>query len=317
MATILVTGATGFIGSHLIPALLERGHQVRAMTRHPADYDGPGEPVAGDVGNPESLIDALDGVEIAYYLVHSLASEDFEAKDAAAASAFSATAAAASVQRIVYLGGLGRDDEDLSPHLRSRRQVEELLGADGIPVTTLRAAVVIGHGGISWELTRQLVDHLPAMVVPRWVSTRTQPIALPDVIRYLTGVLDVPETIGQTYDIGGPEVLRYADMMQRAARIMKKRSIPMLALPLLTPRLSSGWLSLVTDVDVPTGRNLVDSMTTEVVVGDDTIRRLIPGKLLGYDDAIRLALDSASASAPSRTARAMHTASHRPSGDGP
>ena len=285
------------------------------MTRHPEDYDGPGEPIAGDVGNPESLIDALHAVEIAYYLVHSLASEDFEEKDAAAALAFGATAAAAGVRRIVYLGGLGRDDENLSPHLRSRRQVEQLLGADGVPVTTLRAAVVIGHGGISWELTRQLVDHLPAMVVPRWVSTRTQPIALPDVIRYLTGVLDVPETIGQTYDIGGPEVLRYADMMQRAARIMKHRSIPMLALPLLTPRLSSGWVSLVTDVDVPTGRNLIDSMTTEVVVGDDTIRRLIPGKLVGYDDAVRLALDERGRAEPDRARHAYRKS--LPSGDGP
>jgi uncharacterized protein YbjT (DUF2867 family) len=174
---------------------------------------------------------------------------------------------------------------------------------------------VIGHGGISWELTRQLVDHLPAMVVPRWVRTRTQPIALPDVIRYLTGVLDVPETIGQTYDIGGPEVLRYADMMQRAARIMKHRSIPMLTLPLLTPRLSSGWLSLVTNVDVPTARNLIDSMTTEVVVGDDTIRRLIPGNLVGYDDAVRLALDERGRAEPDRARHAYRKP--LPSGDGP
>jgi len=152
-------------------------------------------------------------------------------------------------------------------------------------------------------------------VGPRWVRTRTQPIALPDVIRYLTGVLDVPETIGQTYDIGGPEVLRYADMMQRAARIMKHRSIPMLTLPLLTPRLSSGWLSLVTNVDVPTARNLIDSMTTEVVVGDDTIRRLIPGNLVGYDDAVRLALDERGRAEPDRARHAYRKP--LPSEDGP
>jgi uncharacterized protein YbjT (DUF2867 family) len=288
--SVLVTGASGFIGSHLVPALMDRGHHVKAMTRRPDTYGGPGEAVAGDVFDPDSLIAPLRGVDVAYYLVHSLDSRDFVDKDAKAAKAFSAAAAAAGVNRIVYLGGLGSDDDALSAHLKSRREVEQLLASDGIPVTSLRAAVVIGNGGISWEITRQLVKHLPAMLGPRWVYTRTQPIALPDVIRYLVGVLDKPESAGVPYEIGGPDVLRYIDMMRRAAHVMKHRKLPVIPVPLLSPRLSSGWLALVTDVDMATARNLIDSMTNEVIVKDDKITRLLPGRLIGYDDAVRLAL---------------------------
>jgi uncharacterized protein YbjT (DUF2867 family) len=289
--TVLVTGASGFVGSHLTRALVDAGHQVRAMTRRPEAYDGPGDPVAGDVGDPESLEKALAGADAAYYLVHSLESEDFEDRDAEAALNFGRAAADAGLERIIYLGGLGVDDGELSPHLRSRRQVEQLLPLAGVPVTVLRAAVVIGHGGISWEITRQLVDHLPAMLTPEWVNTRTQPIALPDVVRYLVGVLEPVEARGQVYEIGGPDVLRYIDMLQRAAKIQGK-ALPNVSVPLLSPRLSSMWLSLVTDVDIPTGRNLVDSMTNEMVVrssGPD-IQDVVPGPTLGYDDAVRLAL---------------------------
>ena len=208
----------------------------------------------------------MDGVDAAYYLVHSLDSDDFEQRDAEAATAFGHVAATAGLRQIIYLGGLGDIDDNLSAHLRSRRDVEQLLALGGVPVTVLRAAVVIGHGGISWEITRQLVDHLPAMVTPKWVNTRTQPIALPDVISYLVGVLDRPEAIGRIFDIGGPEVLRYVDMMRRAAEIQNGRTPPIVPVPLLTPRLSSRWLALVTDVDVATARNLVDSMNNEVVV---------------------------------------------------
>jgi uncharacterized protein YbjT (DUF2867 family) len=287
---VLVTGASGFVGSRLAESLLEAGYRVRAMTRRPDEYDGAGEPVAGDVDDPASLRSALDGVDAAYYLVHSLGDDDFERRDADAARNFGAAAAEAGVERIVYLGGLGDDDGSLSAHLRSRREVEGLLGAGGVPVTVLRAAVVIGHGGISWELTRQLVDHLPVMVAPRWVNTRTQPIALPDVIRYLVGVLEPAEALGTVYEVGGPDVVRYVDMLKVVARIQNKRLLPVVTLPLLTPQLSSMWLSLVTDVDTATARNLVDSMTNEVVVHDDSIRTLIPGEPLGYEDAVRLAL---------------------------
>ncbi len=298
MATVLVTGATGFIGRRLVPALLDAGHDVRAMTRRPETYDGPGEPVGADVMDPDSLGPALDGADVAIYLVHSLDDPDFERKDAQAARNFSAAAAAAGLQQIVYMGGLGDDDQDLSAHLRSRREVEGLLAADGVPVTVLRAAIVVGHGGISWEITRQLVKNLPAMVVPRWVGTRTQPIALDDVTRYLAGVVGREEALGRVFEIGGTEQLTYREMMQEAAEAMNGRTIPIVVLPLLTPRLSSYWLALVTDVDVTTGRNLIDSMSTEVVVRDTSIREVVPGEPLSYRESVRRALAERAAARP-------------------
>lgn len=287
---VLVTGASGFVGSHLCEALVEAGHEVRAMTRHPENYEGAGTAVAGDVFDPDSLVEPLAGVDAAYYLVHSLGSDDFVAKDAEAARAFSRAAAAAGIDRIIYLGGLGGENDDLSEHLRSRREVEDLLGSDGVPVTVLRAAIVVGHGGISWEMTRQLVDHLPAMVAPRWVVTKTQPIALVDVVRYLVGVLEPEEAKGRVFEVGGPDVLNYAQMLQRVARIRYDRPLPILIIPLLTPGLSSRWLSFVTDVDTATGRNLIDSMTNEVVVHDRSIMDIVPGQALSYDEAVRQAL---------------------------
>jgi uncharacterized protein YbjT (DUF2867 family) len=286
---VLVAGASGFVGSRLCPALEEAGHEVLAMTRHPAKYRGAGKAVRGDVADVGSLRDALKGVEAAYYLVHSLDSADFKRRDADAARAFARAAADAGLRRIVYLGGLGDDADALSDHLASRREVERLLGETGVPVTVLRAGIVIGHGGTSWELTRQLVEHLPAMVTPRWVGTRTQPIAIADVVRYLAGVLDHPEAAGRTFDIGGPEVLAYRDMLQRVAAI-EGRPLLILPVPLLSPRLSSYWLSLVTDIDVTTGRALIDSMTNEVVVRDDAIRRIVEFEPMGYDEAVLQAL---------------------------
>jgi uncharacterized protein YbjT (DUF2867 family) len=286
---LLVAGATGFVGRRLCPALVEAGYDVVSMTRRPDDFDGAGTAVYGDVHDSATLPDALAGVDVAYYLVHSLASPDFERLDAEAARAFGEAAAEAGVQRIVYLGGLGRDTDRLSAHLRSRREVEGLLGGAGVPVTVLRAGIVVGHGGISWEITRQLVKHLPAMVTPRWVGTRTQPIALADVVRYLVGVLDHPEAVGKVFEIGGPEVLRYSTMMQRVATL-QHRPLVIVPVPLLSPRLSSAWLALVTDVDARAGRTLVDSMTIEVVVEDDAIRRLVPFEPMDYDSAVRQAL---------------------------
>ncbi|MEV6445043.1 NAD(P)H-binding protein [Amycolatopsis sp. NPDC051716] len=286
---VLVAGASGFVGSRLCPALEEAGHEVLAMTRHPAKYRGAGKAVRGDVADVGSLRDALKGVEAAYYLVHSLDSADFKRRDADAARAFARAAADAGLRRIVYLGGLGDDADALSDHLASRREVERLLGETGVPVTVLRAGIVIGHGGTSWELTRQLVEHLPAMVTPRWVGTRTQPIAIADVVRYLAGVLDHPEAAGRTFDIGGPEVLAYRDMLQRVA-VIEGRPLLILPVPLLSPRLSSYWLSLVTDIDVTTGRALIDSMTNEVVVRDDAIRRIVEFEPMGYDEAVLQAL---------------------------
>ena len=286
---VLVAGASGFVGRRLCPALETAGHKVLAMTRRPEEYEGAGEPVHADVADEASLRAALDGVDAAYYLVHSLDSADFRQRDAAAARAFAKAAAEAGVQQIVFLGGLGDDADQLSEHLASRREVETLLASTGVPVTVLRAGIVIGHGGISWELTRQLVEHLPAMVTPRWVGTRTQPIALADVVRYLVGVLDHAEAAGRTFDIGGPEVLAYRDMLQRVADLEGRRLL-IVPVPLLTPKLSSYWLALVTDIDTRTGRALVDSMTNEVVVRDDAIRSIVTFEPMGYDEAVLQAL---------------------------
>ncbi|WP_110181020.1 NAD(P)H-binding protein [Nocardioides solisilvae] len=290
--TVLVTGATGFVGSRLVPALLDEGHDVRAMTRRPGEYDGPGTPVGADVTDPDSLAEALEGVDVAVYLVHSLDRDDFEAEDAEAARTFGRQAAAAGVRQIVYLGGLGAEDGDLSPHLRSRREVERLLAEAGTPVTVLRAAIVVGHGGISWEITRQLVKNLPAMVVPRWADTRTQPIALDDVIRYLVGVVGREEAFGRTFEIGGSEVLTYRRMLEVASEVMHGEAVPVVAVPVFTPRLSSYWLSFVTDIDATTGRNLIDSMGTEVVVTDHSIRDLLPFEPLSYEESVRRALEA-------------------------
>jgi uncharacterized protein YbjT (DUF2867 family) len=286
---VLVAGASGFVGQRLCVALDRAGHEVAAMTRNPGRYQGAGIPVRGDIQDPASLGAAMTGCQAAYYLVHSLQDPDFERKDAAGATAFGQAAARAGLRRIIYLGGLGDDADNLSRHLRSRRQVENLLGAGGVPVTVIRAGIIIGHGGISWELTRQLVEHLPVMVTPRWVATRTQPIAVGDVVDYLAGVLEPPTASGRVYEAGGPDVLEYAAMLRRVAAI-ENRPLLLLPVPLLTPWLSSLWLTLVTDIDPGTGRALIDSMTNEVIVHDQSIKDLIPIQPMSYDDAVRSAL---------------------------
>ncbi len=286
---IVVAGSSGFVGRRLCPALEDEGHDVVAMTRRPEAYDGAGTAVRADVHDAGSLDAALAGAYAAYYLVHSLDDADFRHRDAEAATTFAHAAAKAGLSRIVYLGGLGDDADDLSSHLRSRREVEELLGAGGVPVTTLRAGIIVGHGGVSWEMTRQLVEHLPAMITPKWVRTRTQPIAVADVVRYLVGILTAPVQGSRAFDIGGPDVLEYVQMMRVVAGI-EGRTMVVVPVPLLTPSLSSRWLSLVTSVDVQTGRNLIDSMSNEVVVRDASIRQLVPFEPMDYVDSVLQAL---------------------------
>jgi uncharacterized protein YbjT (DUF2867 family) len=286
---VLVAGASGFVGRRLGQALQQAGHEVVAMTRNPASYQGAGTPVRGDVQDGPSLAVAMSGCEAAFYLVHSLGSTDFERRDSQGAGVFATYAATAGLGRIVYLGGLGRDTDELSAHLRSRREVEQRLGATGVPLTVVRAGIIVGHGGLSWEMTRQLVEHLRLMITPRWVTTRTQPIAVHDVVRYLANVLVLPDAAGRVFEIGGPEILEYRTMLQRVAAIERRR-LTIVPVPLLSPRLSSLWLNLVTDVDTATARVLVDSMTNEVVVRDPSIQTLVPFRPTSFNVAVRTAL---------------------------
>ncbi len=278
----LVTGASGFVGRALVPALVAAGHQVRAATRRPAAYRGGGEPVMLDVLDGSGLDDALDGCEVAYYLVHSMEAAGFAAQDRDAAVRFAAAARAAGT-RVVYLGGLGQGA--VSEHLRSRHEVGQIL-REGADTVELRAAIVLGRGGASFEIMRQLVERLPAMVCPKWVTTRCQPVALPDMVRYLVAA---PGLDAGAYDVGGPEILTYEAMMRRYAALTGRRRL-IVKVPVLSPRLSSLWLGLVTDLPASVGRPLVEGLTVEVVTTEDRIRSLVPFTLLGYDDAVRLAV---------------------------
>lgn len=286
---VLVAGATGFVGTRLSSALTEAGHDVVALTRRPQEYEGPGSAAGGDVSDEDALSSALSGCDAAYYLVHSLDSADFAERDAEGARAFGRAAKECEVGRIIYLSGLGADGDDLSAHLRSRQEVEELLGEAGVPVTAIRAGVIIGNEGLSWELMRELVNHLPVMITPKWVRTKAQPVAIIDVVRYLIAALNLPETAGKTYEIGGPEIMTYETAMHRVARV-GKRPLLMIPVPLLTPKLSSRWLALVTSVDLQTARTLVESMSNEVIVSDNALERLVDWSPTPFDEAVRQAL---------------------------
>jgi uncharacterized protein YbjT (DUF2867 family) len=302
----LVTGATGYVGGRLVPALLDAGWNVTCLVRTPAKVQSrgwAGDPrvtiIQGELGVEGAWQQQLEGVEVAWYLVHSMGGgPGFHERDMAAADMFGAACRDAGVQQVVYLSGLGGDeDEQLSEHLQSRHATGVCLRATGVPVTELRAGVVIGSGSASFEIMHDLARRLPVMLAPRWVSSRCEPIAIRDVLRYLILTPQVPEAVGRTLEIGCGEQYSYAEMVEMCARALG-RSTRIVTVPVLTPRLSSYWLHLVTSVDFPVARALIEGLRNDTVVTDRSIRELVPFEPIGLERAIALALGVSRGSAP-------------------
>ena len=298
----LVTGATGYIGGRLVPQLLSAGHRVRCLARTPSKlrdrpWTGQVETVRGDVTDQASLRSAMEGIDVAYFLVHAMGTgSSFEETDRRAAHSFAAAARAAGVHRIVYLGGLtpvGVPEQRLSPHLRSRAEVGRILLDSGVSTVMLRAAVILGSGSASFEMLRYLTERLPMMVTPSWVNTRIQPVAVREVLRLLVAAATLPPELNRSFDIGGPDVLTYREMMRRYAAVAGLPRRVILPVPVLTPRLSSHWVGLVTPVPNSIARPLVESLRHEVVCTEHDIDRFVPqppGGPIGFDQAVGLAL---------------------------
>ena len=296
---VLVTGVTGYIGGRLVPLLLQAGYRVRALARNPdqlrdRDWRGEVDVVKADASKADDLVAAMDGVSVAYFLIHSLGSgRRFESRDRHTARTFAVAAREAGVQRIVYLGGLYPAGEELSPHLDSRREVGEIFLASGVPTTVLRAAVILGSGSASFEMLRYLTERLPVMVTPKWLKNRIQPIAVRDVLHYLVGSASMPAEVSRGFDIGGPDVLTYEEMMQRYAAVAGLPPRRIVPVPVLTPGLSGHWVGIVTPVPNSIARPLVDSLIHEVVCKEHDIAEHVPdpqGGLTGFDRAVELAL---------------------------
>lgn len=294
---MLLTGANGYIGQRLLPVLVNQGHRVFCLVRDKrririeASISSRVVVLEGDLSRLETLSCIPQDIDAAYYLVHSLGSayRDFHSLEAICAQNFVRVLGGTNARQIIYLGGIA-NAQNLSPHLESRKSVETILAGGSVPLTVLRAAIIIGSGGASFEIIRDLVEKLPVMIAPKWVNTRCQPIGVSNVIEYLKGVLFNERTFGRVFDIGGPEVLTYREMLLRFAEVRGLRRW-ILTVPVLTPRLSSYWLYFVTSTSYALAQNLVDSMVNEVVMSDHSIEEIIPLKLLSYREAIRVAFD--------------------------
>lgn len=300
---MFLTGATGYIGGRLAPRLIDAGYTIRCLARDPRKLDNRewsrhehAEVVRGDVDDTDALAEHMRGCRYAYYLVHSMiaAGGDYADQDRSLAESFRIAAERAGVERIIYLGGLGEMGDGLSDHLRSRREVERVLAEGGVPVTTFRAAMIIGSGSASFEILRYLVERLPLMVTPRWVSTRCQPVAIADILHWLIRCLDEPTTTGQTYEVGGDGVRTYKQLMQSMAKELGLPRRLIVPVPVLTPELSSRWIGLVTPVNARIAKPLAEGLRNPVVVRENDVRHAMPHKPKTPEDAIRLALERTS-----------------------
>lgn len=296
---IAVTGATGYVGGRLVGELLDAGYRVRCVVREPrklAERPWRDDPrvsvVQSDISDAPALAEQLRGCHAAYYLIHSMqvSGAAYAERDRRLAEVFAGASKLAALDRIIYLGGLGELGEGLSEHLQSRREVERVLGSTGVPVTVFRAAMIMGSGSASFEILRYLVERLPVMITPSWVRTESQPIAIADVLHWLVRCLEVPETSGRTLEIGGADVVRYTTLMQTMASELGLRRRIIIPVPVLTPRLSSGWISLITPVSYRIARPLADGLRNRVVVTSDLVQRLMPHRPLSSTEAIRQAI---------------------------
>ncbi|NDF35529.1 MAG: NAD-dependent epimerase/dehydratase family protein, partial [Nitrosopumilaceae archaeon] len=290
---VLVTGATGFIGSRLVSELVKRGYSVKALSRKPKEDTKNLKYVKGDLFNHEELEKALQGVEIAFYLVHSMEGDkkqwrEFASRERIQAQNFLQAATEAGVKRIIYLGGLVNESLDLSPHMKSRKDVGDILASGSVAVTQLRASLIIGAGGGSYAMLRYLVERLRVMVCPKWVKSSAQPIAVDDVVAYLIGCMEKPETAGNTYDIGGPEKLTYEELMRLYSAYLNK-NLFVIQIPFLTTKLSSYWVDLITPVKASLARPLIDSLVHDTIVQNDSITKIIPIQLKSVREAIHIA----------------------------
>ncbi len=291
---ILLTGATGYIGGRLLNLLERRGDRIRCLARRPEELRPRvgtlTEVVPGDALRPQTLAAAFEGVDTAYYLIHSMGSaHDFESEERRAAENFAAAAGKAGVRRIIYLAGLGNPEHGLSPHLRSRQETGRVLRESGVQVIEFRASIIIGSGSLSFEIIRALVERLPVLICPRWVATPAQPIAVEDVLDYLLAALDLDAQESRVFEIGGPAQVSYGELMQQYARLRGLRRV-MIPVPVLTPRLSSLWLGLVTPVYARIGRKLIEGLRSPTVVEDPSALEAFPIRPRGLSEAIGRAL---------------------------